>query len=302
MHRVSFSAGLTIIGIVLGIVLVVLVQAGKMKNPMTLTVWLTIAAILLLPLALGNTWVTSATSSTLKFAKGFLMFCVVGILYAGVMIYTFAPSNDIILHPTQKETDPQINDPEITKSPPDLAKAKRYIAITSINQFEDSSDRSKLKDVSTIEPGFFEFLADLTDEPYSHPVVRTKDAISTHYYASIRMAAVENVQTMDFMGLGIWLCISPDWRYYYIYEGAQLQGMGWQPIKVEISPDVNYLAIEQNERIIDIYINGKYVKSYTKHVSPQSGPLAVSFKANKKTGGKMFFREFAVWDFGTTKP
>jgi len=199
-----------------------------------------------------------------------------------------------IARAVKKEIAPQIKSYETTKYPPDITKAKQTL-INSINQFNPNQ---KLGDISTIVPGYFELSADPSpNSHYSSSAVETKDSFSTHFYASIRLAAVENVQTMDFMGRDIWVCINPSWAAFMIWETEQSQTV-WKPIRVERNPVLNTVAIYQNGRIVSIFINNNYVDSFKKLRSPKPGPISIAFKANKKNGGKMFFRDVSVWDFG----
>ena len=194
----------------------------------------------------------------------------------------------------KEEIAPQITINATTKFPPDISKAKQTL-INSINQFIPNQ---KLIDTSTIVPGYFELSADPSpNSHYSHSAVETKDNFSTHFYASTRLAAVENVQTMDFMGRDIWVCINPSWDSFMIWESEQSQTV-WKPIRVERNPVFNTVAIHQNGRNISIFINNNYVDSFKKLGSPKPGPISIALKANKKNGGKMFFRDVSVWDFG----
>jgi uncharacterized membrane protein len=70
--KVSLSDGLAVFGVILAIVLVILDKADKLKGPM-LYVLLAVAAVLALPLALGNSWVSNASTGMLKFAHGALL-------------------------------------------------------------------------------------------------------------------------------------------------------------------------------------------------------------------------------------
>ena len=199
-----------------------------------------------------------------------------------------------IARAVKKEIAPQITRYETTKYPPDITKAKQTL-INSINQFNPNQ---KLGDVSTIVPGYFELSADPSpNSHYSSSAVETKNIFSTNFYASIRLAAVENVQTMDFMGRDIWVCINPSWASFMIWESEQSQTV-WKPIRVERNPVFNTVAIHQNGRNVSIFINNNYVDSFKKLRSPKPGPISIALKANKKNGGKMFFRDVSVWDFG----
>lgn len=81
MGKFSFSDALAIVGVVLAIILVVLDKAGKLKGPM-LFVLLGVAAAIMLPLALGNSWVVDATPGMLKFSRGMLMVSLVVLFYS----------------------------------------------------------------------------------------------------------------------------------------------------------------------------------------------------------------------------
>lgn len=202
---------------------------------------------------------------------------------------------DEITKAVNKENAPEAKDYETSKYPPDITKAKQTL-INSIDQF---NPKQKLKDVSTIVPGYFELSATPSpNSPYSHSSVETKNIFSTNFYASIRFAAVENVQTMDFMGRNIWACINHSWDSFLIWESEQSQTV-WKPIRVEKNPVFNTVAIHQKGRNVSIFINNNYVDSFKKLGSPKPGPISIALKANKIHGGKMFFRDVSVWDFGT---
>jgi hypothetical protein len=182
--------------------------------------------------------------------------------------------------------------------PPDITKAKQTL-ITSIKQFSPHINNEKLRDVSSpVVPGYFEFSADpAPTNPYSNPIVTTKLMVSTHFFASIRLATINNVQTMDFMGRDIWVVIDPGWNAFLVWETEQLQST-WIPIRgVQKDPILNTVAIYQKGRFVSIFVNNHYVGHYIKVIPPQPGPICVGFKANKMTGGKMFFRDFSIWDF-----
>jgi len=143
-----------------------------------------------------------------------------------------------IARAVKKAISPQIKTSETTKYPPDITKAKQTL-INSINQFNPNQ---KLKDVSTIVPGYFKLSADPSpNSHYSSCAVETKNIFSTNFYASIRLQAVENVQTMDFMGRDIWVCINPSWDSFLIWESEQSQTV-WKPIRVKRNPVFNTLA------------------------------------------------------------
>jgi hypothetical protein len=85
MPKLGFSDALAVVGIAAAIVLLVLDKAGKVKGPMLL-ILLAIAAVLMLPIALSNSWVNSA-SAMLRLSRGLLMICVVGIGYSLLAIW-----------------------------------------------------------------------------------------------------------------------------------------------------------------------------------------------------------------------
>ena len=58
-----------------------------MKNPLTLLVMLCVAAFLTLPLALGNPWVSAAASWIVRFVRGMLMICIVGLVFSLLAVW-----------------------------------------------------------------------------------------------------------------------------------------------------------------------------------------------------------------------
>jgi hypothetical protein len=185
--------------------------------------------------------------------------------------------------------------------PPDLSKAKRTVIITSADQFV-LKEGAKIKDISDkIVPGCFELSADPTPSAppglYSRVAVMTKVDFSTHYYASVRLDAKQDVQAMDIIGRDIWVGISPDWAASYIWETEQLQNT-WA-VKNITRLTINTLAVYQQGKDIFVYINNgsKPIATYTKKSAPQPGPVGIQLKANQLRGGKMVFRDFSVWDY-----
>lgn len=83
--EITLDRILAILGIVFGIVLVVLDKAGKLKGQV-LYLLLGIAVAMLLPLALGNSWVAHS-SGMRRFSKGMLMVCLVRGIYAILAIW-----------------------------------------------------------------------------------------------------------------------------------------------------------------------------------------------------------------------
>ncbi len=91
MRRISFSDGLAIAAIVLTVVLVVLDKAGKLTGTM-LFILLAIAALMTLPLALGNSWVASA-SGIIQFFRAAFMLSIVSAGYFGLAAW-ISPGNN----------------------------------------------------------------------------------------------------------------------------------------------------------------------------------------------------------------
>jgi hypothetical protein len=74
---ISFSDGLAIGAIVLTIVFLVLDKAGKLKGPILF--WLLgLAALMTVPLVLGNQWVGGSPNGTAKIFRIVFLFCAVG--------------------------------------------------------------------------------------------------------------------------------------------------------------------------------------------------------------------------------
>jgi len=305
MHKIGLSEELAFFGIVAAIVLLVLDKMGKLKDPTTLIILLAIAAVFTLPLALGNSFVYNASSVPTKFGRGMLMVCIVGVCYSLLVMWIFTPTQDENQQPPpqQKHVNNSSKEPKqptveeiATKHPPSVSNAKRDTHINSLDQFNpDFGD--KLKAVSPFL-GYFELSAGPSpSNPYSSLMVKTKEKFGTHYYASIRMGALENVNTMDFIG-DICVCVLPGWNEFFIWESEQLQE-GWYPIKIksEKHPVINTLGVYQKGRNVSIYVNGELVREFVKIKEPSPCPIGVHLKANPQTGGKMHFQSFAVWEF-----
>ena len=207
----------------------------------------------------------------------------------------FQPSGDNKKPPTKEPTDIiQQKNNETSKEIPDLTKAKRETQIISIDQF-DSQHINKLK-VDIL--GYFELSANPAPEKhYSYVIVKTKEKFSGHYYASVQMGAFENVQTMDLIG-NICICISPRWEGFFIWESEQSQ-KGWFPINIKqkIHPHTNTVSVYQNGKNVSVFINNEFVGDFIRQKPPSQGQVGIGIKANKNTGGKMFFQSFAVWEF-----
>jgi len=108
MPKISFSDGLAIAGIVLGIVLIVLDKSSKLRGP-TLLVMLALAAAMTLPLALGNSWVGDAPSGMLRFTRGMFMIFAVGLIYSVIAIWISPDSTAEKRETVKKETPPSLD-------------------------------------------------------------------------------------------------------------------------------------------------------------------------------------------------
>ena len=118
MGKLSFSDGLALFGISLGIVLLVLDKAGKMKG-VILLVGLAISALLILPLALGNSWVTGSFGMQ-GLSRGMLIICFVGMVYSSLAIWVSIEDLDSAkLNPAFPSTTPL---PEIESPIENLAR------------------------------------------------------------------------------------------------------------------------------------------------------------------------------------
>jgi hypothetical protein len=91
---------LFLIGVIVTIILVVLDKAGRLKGPM-LFILLGFAAVITLPLALGNTWVIDAAPPMLKFSRGLFMVCIVGLSYSLIAIWISTVSPDSSKRPEE---------------------------------------------------------------------------------------------------------------------------------------------------------------------------------------------------------
>jgi hypothetical protein len=90
--ELTFDRVLAIFGLVLAIVLVVLDKAGKLKG-LALLVLLGVAALMTIPLALGNSWVKDIPWSMLKFSRTMLMLSVVVICYSALALWVSSPTD-----------------------------------------------------------------------------------------------------------------------------------------------------------------------------------------------------------------
>jgi len=100
MLKISFSDGLAVAGIVSGIILVALDKAGKLKGPLPV-VLLAVAALMTLPLAIGNPWVAEAASGALRLSRGMLLVFAVGLIYSALLMWI---STDDVPPPQQPVT------------------------------------------------------------------------------------------------------------------------------------------------------------------------------------------------------
>jgi hypothetical protein len=128
MFKLALGDYLGIAGIVLTLVLIVLDKAGKLKGPILL-VLLGVAAIMTLPLVLGNSWVGDAPSGMLKFTRGALLCFVVGVVYSVIAIWV-SPS------PLAESTPASVSGPASSVPAPAPAPPKESTKI------EDKATRS----------------------------------------------------------------------------------------------------------------------------------------------------------------
>src|ERR1700683_1339713 len=86
MPELSFDRVVAVIGIVLAIILVVLDKAGKLKGPVLF--WLlALAALMVVPLVLGNSWVRGIPWGVLRFNRVLLMVSIVLMGYSVLAIW-----------------------------------------------------------------------------------------------------------------------------------------------------------------------------------------------------------------------
>lgn len=91
MFNISVSDGLAIAGTVLGILLIVLDKAGKLKAGSVLFILLAVAFVMTIPLALGNSWVVGAGSSMARVARSLFAVCVCGAIFALMAVWIAIP-------------------------------------------------------------------------------------------------------------------------------------------------------------------------------------------------------------------
>lgn len=91
--EITFDRVVALLGIALAIVLVVLDKAGKLKGPILF--WLLVlAALMCIPLAIGNSWVKDTPWGILRVSKGLLMVSIVAMAYSILAIWVSSPSED----------------------------------------------------------------------------------------------------------------------------------------------------------------------------------------------------------------
>jgi hypothetical protein len=233
----------------------------------------------------------------------------IGALY-GNHNYMNRPTNDVISRPQMANSQSYASLNQVrellervtavieenigTHMTPDISKAKSSTYINSINQFE-ANDR--LSDVSTIVPGYFELYSPpIPTALYGFSDAITKKPFSTHYYASVRMAPVQNVQTLELIGRGVCFAVDATWTKFFIYESEE-NWTNWRFIKVEKEQPINTLSIDQRGRIVRAFINNKYVGSLTLLRKPPKGPIGIRLKGNALLGGRLHFQKLSLWEF-----
>lgn len=87
----SVSDSLGYVGISLMFVVVVLDKAGKVRGTTSL-VFLGIAAAMIIPPALSNSWISNATPWMAKFARSALAISIVALVYSGFAVWVSTPS------------------------------------------------------------------------------------------------------------------------------------------------------------------------------------------------------------------
>jgi hypothetical protein len=86
MPKVGFQDAFALASVALTIVLLVLDKAGKLKGPLLL-VLLAVAAMMMLPVALGNSWVQDARTTALMVSRGLLAVFLIGLIYSLLAIW-----------------------------------------------------------------------------------------------------------------------------------------------------------------------------------------------------------------------
>ncbi len=95
MARIGLSEGLllALLGIVVGIVLVVLDKAGKLKDPIILSILLGVAAILTIPLVWTILGTKISPITIAQVGRGILTLCIVGGIYSLILIWISIPND-----------------------------------------------------------------------------------------------------------------------------------------------------------------------------------------------------------------
>jgi hypothetical protein len=109
--ELTFDRVLGILGIILTIIFIVLDKAGKLRGPALLGL-LGLAALMTLPIALGNSWVKSSPWGMLGFSKSIFMVSLVAICYSALAIW-ISPST--VKERTDKDTQ---SNPDAKLGPP----------------------------------------------------------------------------------------------------------------------------------------------------------------------------------------
>jgi hypothetical protein len=110
--KISFSDGLALAGLILAVVLVVLDKAGKLKPGPMLFVLLAVAFIMTMPLALGNPWVSEASSGMIRFTRSVLLICACATIFSSLAVW-IAGGSEV------SATSPKTESPkQITQEPP----------------------------------------------------------------------------------------------------------------------------------------------------------------------------------------
>jgi hypothetical protein len=116
--KIGFSDGLALVGIAATILLVVFDKAGKLKGGPLLLFLLGIAILMVVPLAIGNSWVLDVPSVSLKFSRAALCVCVLGVIYSLLAIWISSSEAQI----ESQKAEPQTTAQQLNKEekPPTL--------------------------------------------------------------------------------------------------------------------------------------------------------------------------------------
>jgi hypothetical protein len=109
--EITLDRALAIAGIVAAIVLVVLDKAGKLRGP-ALLVLLGVAALMTLPLGLGNSWIKDTPWGMLKFSKMTLIVSIVAVCYSACAVWISQPTHteeeQVVKQPQEPESLPPV--------------------------------------------------------------------------------------------------------------------------------------------------------------------------------------------------